>query len=133
MDNTETVYSPSEIQSLRWNLVDELKSHAEMVDELVEEADELRHRLAVASGKLEDTTRKLTEIKHQLYDLRQLVLRIGTPRLISWEKRESVATLEEEVAETRRFIGTVGGQLWDGARETVEQWRQRNPLESLSD
>ncbi|KAJ7695902.1 hypothetical protein B0H14DRAFT_2650321, partial [Mycena olivaceomarginata] len=71
------------------------------------------------SGKLEDTTRKLTEIKHQLYDLRQLVLRIGT-RLISWEKRESVATLEEEVAETRRFIGTVGGQLWDGARETVE-------------
>ncbi|KAJ7687315.1 hypothetical protein B0H14DRAFT_2653875 [Mycena olivaceomarginata] len=132
MDNTETVYSPSEIQSLRWNLVDELKSHAEMVDELVEEADELRHRLAVASGKLEDTTRKLTEIKHQLYDLRQLVLRIGT-RLISWEKRESVATLEEEVAETRRFIGTVGGQLWDGARETVEQWRQRNPLESLSD
>jgi chaperonin cofactor prefoldin len=103
-----------------------------MVDELAEEADELCYRLAEASRKLEDTTCKLTEIKHQLYDLRQLVLRIGT-RLISWEKRESVATLEEEVAETRRFIGTVGGQLWDNARETVEQWRQRNPLESLSD
>ncbi|KAJ7770401.1 hypothetical protein B0H14DRAFT_2632553 [Mycena olivaceomarginata] len=77
-----------------------------MVDELVEEADELRHRLAVASGKLEDTT-------PQTY-------RDKAPA------RESVATLEEEVAETRRFIGTVGGQLWDGARETVEQWRQRH-------
>ncbi|KAJ7842376.1 hypothetical protein B0H14DRAFT_3456913 [Mycena olivaceomarginata] len=132
MDDTGKVYSLTEIKTLRHELADALKSHANMVDELVEDADELRYQLAVASGNLEDTTRKLVEIKHQLYDLRQLVLRVGT-RLVSWEKRESVATLEEEVVEAQRFISTVGGQLWDGARETVEQWRQRNPHESLDD
>ncbi|KAJ7840328.1 hypothetical protein B0H14DRAFT_2587553 [Mycena olivaceomarginata] len=132
MDDTGKVYLPTEIKTLHHELPEALKSHANMVNELIEDADKLRYWLAVASRNLEDTTRKLVEIKHQLYDLRQLILRVGT-QLISWEKWESVATLEEEVAEAQRFISTVGRQLWDRARETVEQWRQCNPHESLDD
>ncbi|KAF7371770.1 hypothetical protein MVEN_00033600 [Mycena venus] len=121
-----------EIKLLKEQLAEARKDHEDMVGELVEEADELRYRLAVASGNLEDTTSKLTELKHQLFDLRQLVLRVGN-RLISWEKRESEADLAEELATTRRFIGTVGGELWDGAKETVHQHQRRIPRETDSE
>ncbi|KAJ7895625.1 hypothetical protein B0H14DRAFT_2558680 [Mycena olivaceomarginata] len=98
MDDTGKVYSPTEIKTLRHKLADALKSHANMVDELVEDADELRYRLAVASGNLEDTTRKLVEIKHQLYDLRPA-------RSACWDAAHFVG----EAGECHNFGGRSGG------------------------
>ncbi|KAJ7340651.1 hypothetical protein DFH08DRAFT_811854 [Mycena albidolilacea] len=88
MDDTGKVYLPTEIKTLRHKLADALKSHANMVDELIEDADELQYRLAVASRNLEDTTRKLVEIKHQLYDLCQLILLNMQIGGTSWLRRD---------------------------------------------
>jgi chromosome segregation ATPase len=103
-----------------------LRGHEQMVHHIIENSDELERRLTIAHVKLEHTNSKLLELKHQLYDLRQLSIRVSN-RLNNWEKRNSTAPAEEELAETRRFIASVGGMLRDGAQEAVEAFRARNP------
>ncbi|KAK7022994.1 hypothetical protein R3P38DRAFT_2531889 [Favolaschia claudopus] len=113
-----------QIGLLKAQLAEACKNHQAMVNELVVETDVLKYRLTAASVHHEDTRDRLSKLQHQLFDLQQLVLRIRT-RLISWVKREINEDMAEEVAETQRFIGTVGGQLWDGAKETVREHRRR--------
>ncbi|KAJ7091774.1 hypothetical protein C8R44DRAFT_750407 [Mycena epipterygia] len=50
------------------------KQHKATVIELIDEAEELRYQLSMARGECKDTTAKLVEKEHQLYDIRQLVI-----------------------------------------------------------
>ncbi|KAJ6614011.1 hypothetical protein B0H10DRAFT_1951036 [Mycena sp. CBHHK59/15] len=108
-----------QVKLLQEQLAETWEHHEDTVWCLVEKNNSLRFELNL-QREWQDTADKLAEIKYWLYNLCQLVLSIGT-QLIAWEKHTSMAGLEDQLAETQCFIGSVSSQLWDGAHETVEQ------------
>jgi predicted nucleic acid-binding Zn-ribbon protein len=94
---------------------------------LSQKVENARHELALAQGEIEDLEDKLREKQKQLYDVQQLVLQVSD-RLIARERHSSDDSVEEQLAEARRFITSAGGQLRDGAKGTVEQARRRSRL-----
>ncbi|KAF8155155.1 hypothetical protein K438DRAFT_359656 [Mycena galopus ATCC 62051] len=70
---------------------------------------------------------RLVEKNHQLYDVRRMVLDVAD-RLMARELHKSEESVEAQLAESERFIMSIGGMLRDGAQGTVNQARRREEL-----
>ncbi|KAJ7132034.1 hypothetical protein C8R44DRAFT_730785 [Mycena epipterygia] len=92
---------------------------------LIDEAEELRYQLSVAQGEKQEASERMLDKEHQIYEMRKLFWRIGT-RLTARENHLGSGTTEDQLAEAKRFIASIGGQLEDGARGLIDRVRQRN-------
>ncbi|KAJ7431485.1 hypothetical protein FB451DRAFT_1421493 [Mycena latifolia] len=134
MDNAEdkTLELFNALRDLEEQIAEANENHEDTVLQLQDRVDALRWERDFAHGLRSDVEAQLLERKHQLYDLRQLVVRVGR-RLIARERHTSTETIENQLAETKRFIQSVGGQLLDGIHATAAQSHRRTRLESDSE
>lgn len=95
--------------------------------ELIDEIQELKYLLSVARGEQNTTATRLLRKEHDFYELRQVLFEVGV-RLLARERKTGVDSLEPvevQLAEAKRFIASIGGQLEDGARGVIEASRKR--------
>ncbi|KAJ7079850.1 hypothetical protein C8R44DRAFT_754546 [Mycena epipterygia] len=90
----------------------EAKHHDGTVMELISEAEELRYSLSVARGEQKDTAAKLLWKEYQFYDLRRAIWQVGL-WLTARESYKSTENVAEQLAESQRFIASIGGLLED--------------------
>ncbi|KAJ6564280.1 hypothetical protein B0H19DRAFT_1258740 [Mycena capillaripes] len=101
------------------------RQHENIVTELIEKAGELKYQLSIAQGERADADDKLYRNQEQLYNVRKLVVDVAA-RLAGRERLKSNDSVEGQLAETKRFIMSICGQLQDGVKGVVERAKRRN-------
>ncbi|KAJ7167939.1 hypothetical protein C8R46DRAFT_1218867 [Mycena filopes] len=132
MDSEDERTLTERVDSLQKQLAKAEQNHEKEITELVDEAEDLRYWVSRTRSNLTDETRKVTELRLQLADIRRMIANIQE-RLESRETHIGEGSLQEQLIDALGFIGTVSRELQDGIRETIEAFRRRNPAESDSD
>ncbi|KAJ6596446.1 hypothetical protein B0H10DRAFT_1960187 [Mycena sp. CBHHK59/15] len=122
----------SPVCTVQEQLAETRESRDETVLRMAQKLENARHELALTQGENEALEARLLENRHQLFDVRQLVLKVSD-RLIAREKYTGDGTVEEQLAEAKRFIMSTGSQLRDGAKGTVEQARRCSRVNECED
>ncbi|KAF8152678.1 hypothetical protein K438DRAFT_1864292 [Mycena galopus ATCC 62051] len=123
----ELNYYCEQTRILEDRLAEKREHHDDMMARFAEKLENVQHELALAQGENEAMAKRLVEKDHQLYDVRRMVLDVAD-RLMAWELHKSEESVEAQLAESQRFIMSIGGMLRDGAQGTVNQARRREEL-----
>ncbi|KAJ7019760.1 hypothetical protein C8F04DRAFT_1248465 [Mycena alexandri] len=128
MDNEVNLSLTEQVNSLQQQLAEATQDHEKGISELVDEAEDLRYWLSRTRSTFNDETKKVTELRIQLADIRRMIMDIAA-RLESRGKYVGTGSLEDQLAGAQGFICAVSDELRDGINETIQLFRDRNPVD----
>ncbi|KAJ7154649.1 hypothetical protein C8R46DRAFT_1227481 [Mycena filopes] len=105
MDSEDERTLTERVDSLQKQLAEAEQNHEKEITELVDEAEDLRYWVSRTRSNLTDETRKVTELRLQLADIRRMIANIQE-RLESRETHIGEGSLQEQLIDALGFIGT---------------------------